>query len=79
MKAADKLAAALWEADCHKEALTEALAEWDLARATASEELEADRAHIRVVDQLLFRFINLQYAAGERLIPATLASLREPL
>jgi len=30
------------------------------------------------VDQLLFRFIKLQDTVGERLIPATLASLREP-
>ncbi|WP_239291995.1 hypothetical protein [Candidatus Nitrotoga sp. 1052] len=30
------------------------------------------------MDQLLFRFIKLQDTVGERLIPATLASLREP-
>ena len=30
------------------------------------------------MDQLLFRFIKLQDTVGERLIPATLAGLREP-
>lgn len=78
MSATEKLAAALWEADRHMETLTEALAEWDRSPATSWEALEADRAQVRVIDQLLFRFIKLQDAVGERLVPATLAILREP-
>lgn len=78
MSATEKLAAALWEADLHLETLTEALAEWNRSPANSWEALEADRARVRVVDQLLFRFIKLQDAVGERLVPATLAILREP-
>lgn len=78
MNTAGKLAATLWEADRHVETLTEALAEWDKAPATDWQSLEADRDRVRLVDQLLFRFIKLQDAFGERLVPATLAMLDEP-
>lgn len=78
MNPADKLAAALWEADRHMETLTEALAEWDRAPVSSWEALEADRSRVRLVDQLLFRFMKLQDAVGERLVPATLAVLDEP-
>jgi hypothetical protein len=78
MSATDKIKAALWEADRHVETLAEALAEWDRSPATSWEVLEADRARVRIVDQLLFRFIKLQDTVGERLIPATLSILREP-
>lgn len=78
MKTTEKLTAALWEADRHWETLKEALAEWGRSPAASWEALEADRAKVRVVDQLLFRFIKLQDAVGERLVPATLAILREP-
>jgi len=33
---------------------------------------------VRLLDQILYRFSKLQDAVGERLIPATLASLAEP-
>ena len=33
---------------------------------------------MRLLDQILYRFSKLQDAVGERLIPATLASLAEP-
>lgn len=78
MNTMEKLTAALWEADRHMETLKEALAEWNRSPAAAWEALEADRAKIRLVDQLLFRFTKLQDAVGERLVPATLAVLREP-
>lgn len=78
MSATDKIKAAVWEADRHVETLAEALAEWDRSPATSWEVLEADRARVRIVDQLLFRFIKLQDTVGERLIPATLSILREP-
>lgn len=78
MTPADKLAAALREADRHTDTLTEAMAEWDRSPATGWQSLEADRARVRLVDQLLFRFIKLQDAVGERLMPATLAALDGP-
>ena len=74
----DKLAAVLWEADRHLDTLTEALAEWNISPETTWQALESDRARVRIVDQLLFRFIKLQDTVGERLIPATLARLCEP-
>lgn len=77
MSATDKLNAAIWEADRHVETLCEALGEWDRAPTSSWEGLEADRARVRVIDQLLFRFIKLQDTIGERLIPATLAVLNE--
>lgn len=78
MNPADKLAAAIWEADRHVETLTEALTDWDSAPVGGWGALEADRGRVRLVDQLLFRFIKLQDAVGERLVPATLAVLDEP-
>ena len=78
MNLAEKLAAALREADRHTDTLSEALAEWDRSPATGWQTLEADRGRVRLVDQLLFRFIKLQDAVGERLVPATLAALEEP-
>lgn len=78
MTAAQKLNTAIWEADRHLDILTDALRDWDAAPATDYAELESDRARIRIVDQILFRYTKLQDALGERLIPATLAVLREP-
>jgi len=78
MNTTEKLTAALWEAERHMETLKEALAEWHRSPAATREALEADRAKVRVVDQLLFRFTKLQDAVGERLVPATLAVLHEP-
>lgn len=77
MSATDRMNAAIWEADRHVETLFEALGEWDRFPASSWEELETDRARVRVIDQLLFRFIKLQDTIGERLIPATLAALSE--
>lgn len=78
MNPPDRLAAALWEADRHRHILTEALAEWARSPAAGWQSLEADRDCVRLVDQVLFRFIKLQDAVGERLVPATLAALNEP-
>ncbi len=77
MSATDRMSAAIWEADRHVGTLLDALGEWDCAPVSSWEELERDRARVRVVDQLLFRFMKLQDTIGERLIPATLAALRE--
>ena len=59
MNGGNRLAVAVWEADRHVAALREALADWDAAPATSQQALEADRAQVRLVDQLLFRFTNL--------------------
>ena len=78
MTAADKLGNALWEADRHTAALSDALAEWDAMSVPSLDHLEQDRMLVRLSDQLLFRFTKLQDALGERLIPATLQQLAEP-
>lgn len=76
--ATDRLAAALWEADRHRRILAEALAEWDRSPAADWQSLESDRGCVRLVDQMLYRFLKLQDAVGERMVPATLAALNEP-
>lgn len=77
MSADDKLDIALWEADRHAAALSDALAEWAAGPALDMEQLESDRLLLRLADQILFRFTKLQDALGERLVPATLQQLAE--
>jgi hypothetical protein len=77
MKPDDKLAVALWEADRHAVALTDALAEWAAGPAFDMAQLERDRLLLRLADQILFRFTKLQDALGGRLVPATLQQLTE--
>ncbi len=74
----NKLEQALWEADRHAAALGDALAEWHAAPPDALQQVELDRSARRLSDQLLFRFLKLQDALGERLVPATLSALLEP-
>ena len=78
MTGRDPLATALWEADRHLTTLESALQDWHAAPASNLVELETDSERLRILDQLLFRFSNLQDALGLRLIPATLAVLSEP-
>lgn len=78
MSTPDRLATALWESDRHLHTLEAALLDWQVAPAADLAALEADRERLRVLDQLLFRFIKLQDALGLRLVPATLAALSEP-
>lgn len=73
----DRLTIALWEADRHAAALSEALAEWAAEPALDMAQLERDRLLLRLADQILFRFTKLQDALGERLVPATLQWLAE--
>jgi hypothetical protein len=73
----DRLTIALWEADRHAAALSEALAEWAAEPALDMARLERDRLLLRLADQILFRFTKLQDALGERLVPATLQRLAE--
>jgi hypothetical protein len=77
MKPDDKLAVALWEADRHALAVTDALAEWAAGPAIDMAQLERNRLLLRLADQILFRFTKLQDALGERLVPATLQQLTE--
>ena len=72
MSADQKLVVALWEADRHAAALSDALAEWAVKPARDMSQLELDRLLLRLADQILFRFTKLQDALGERLVPATL-------
>ena len=74
----DRLGIALWETDRHAAALGDALADWDAAPPHGLQQVEGDPALRRMTDQLLFRFLKLQDALGERLVPATLAVLLEP-
>lgn len=74
----NKLEQALWEAERHASALTDALAEWKASPPQSLQQVETDRGTRRMADQLLFRFLKLQDALGERLVPATLAALLEP-
>ena len=78
MSTTARLDVALWEATRHAHALDGALADWDVAAARDWETIEGDRALVRLVDQILYRFIKLQDAIGERLVPATLNALAEP-
>ena len=77
MSASEKLAVALWEADRHAAALSDALAEWASKPAHDMAQMERDRLLLRLSDQILFRFTKLQDALGERLVPATLQRLAE--
>ncbi|MEO5327908.1 MAG: hypothetical protein H7829_06645 [Magnetococcus sp. THC-1_WYH] len=74
----DPLTTALWEADRHLAVLEVALHDWQATPVIDLTGLEADQNQLRVLDQLLFRFIKLQDALGQRLVPATLAALSEP-
>lgn len=78
IKQQDPMSAALWEAERHSHTLRQAITEWQLSPAIDLNELESDPVKLRLVDQILFRFTKLQDAIGNRLIPATLSSLKEP-
>ena len=78
MTSSDPLRSALWEADRHTAALSDALVEWGAIAVRSLEQIEQDRMLLRLSDQLLFRFTQLQDAVGERLVPATLQQLAEP-
>ncbi len=45
---------------------------WEPVDQLDMDQIERDRLLVRLVDQLLFRFIKLQDSVGERLVPATL-------
>ena len=60
MKPDDRLAVALWEADRHAAALSDALAEWAVGPALDMAQLERDRLLLRLTDQILFRFTKLR-------------------
>jgi hypothetical protein len=73
------LALARWECDRHASVLDAALAQWHaLPAAPALHELDTQPALRQLTDQILFRFMKLQDAMGERLLAGTLDSLAEP-
>lgn len=78
MTAAAKLESACWETRRHAAALQLGLADWDRLPDLPWADLEANPALVRLLDQILYRFMKLQDAVGERLLPATLAMLLEP-
>ncbi len=78
MTTAARLHIASWETRRHAAALINALADWDRLPNTPWAELETDPALVRLLDQILYRFMKLQDAVGERLLPATLEVLLEP-
>lgn len=75
----DYLSAAIWEADRHSVTLKSALDEWQAAPCQDMPSLESTPQMMRLVDQILFRFSKLQDAVGNRLVPATLVALSEPV
>jgi hypothetical protein len=75
---AARLSVAQWECGRHRTALLDALADWRSLPAPDMTALDSDPALRRLTDQILYRFTKLQDAMGERLVPATLAWLREP-
>ena len=75
----DYLSAAIWEADRHSVTLKSALDEWQAAPCPDMPSLESNPQMMRLVDQILFRFSKLQDAVGNRLVPATLVALSEPV
>ncbi|MHB1282840.1 MAG: hypothetical protein ACYCZI_03070 [Metallibacterium scheffleri] len=79
MIARDRLAAAAWEADQHAHVLGESLADWHRQPAPDLPTLQSDRGKVRLVDQLLFRFIKLQDVMGERLSIVVILSAAKDL
>lgn len=78
MNTPDKLAPALWEADRHADTLLSAIDEWRQLTPVTALDAQHNKALVRLIDQILFRFAKLQDCMGERLVPATLAHLAEP-
>ena len=78
MTTSERLEVARWEVRRHSEALGRALDDWDALPSCSWGELESDPARVGLLDQILYRFMELQDAVGERLVPATLAWLAEP-
>ena len=76
-----RLTAAWAEIDRQAAVLKAALADWSALPACERqpEVVESDAQRLRLLDQILFRFLKLQDAVGERLIPATLEVLAEPI
>ena len=66
--AVDRLSLACWEADRHCAALEQARAEWQGLPTPGWQAIEQDVGLRRLTDQILFRFMKLQDAIGERLV-----------
>jgi hypothetical protein len=77
MTSLPRMEVARWECQRHSAALHQALADWQALPSRPWQAVEADVTAVRLLDQILYRFSKLQDAAGERLIPATLALFAE--
>ena len=77
MTRSGRLEVARWEASRHADALRSALDEWADLPPRPWVEIKGDAALVRLLDQIVYRFMKLQDAIGERLVPATLDALAE--
>jgi hypothetical protein len=73
------LPAALAECRLHAEVLTEALSDLSPAAFTAEDVTRLGSDQRRVLDQLAYRFGKLQDSMGEKVLPAVLDLVQEPL
>lgn len=73
------LPAALAECRLHAEVLTEALSDLSPAAFTAEDVTRLGSDKRRVLDQLAYRFGKLQDSMGEKVLPAVLDLVQEPL
>jgi hypothetical protein len=60
MTTSERLEVARWEVRRHSEALGRALDDWDALPSCSWGELESDPARVRLLDQILYRFMKLQ-------------------
>lgn len=77
--AEEKLAAALEECALHARILEEDLAEHGEVSYDAETVTRMDRASLRLLDQMAYRFSKLQDAMGQKVLPLLLERAEEPL
>lgn len=75
----DKLLGAAAECRLHADILAEALLEHGDVRYSADEVPQLERARLRMLDQMAYRYTKLQSTLGERLLPLMLELTEEPI
>ena len=75
----DKLQASASECGRHADILREDLSEQGGKRYAADQLDSMTREHLRLLDQMAYRFAKLQTTLGERLLPLVLEVLEEPI
>lgn len=78
MNRPSRLKAVRRETRRHGDAWQRAILEWDALPPQPWATIEADLNLILLLDQILYRFLELQDTVGDRLIETTLAELGEP-